>query len=476
MQGILMLSSGGLVRGNQITGHTQGIQLGNSSPDIGGNTIEYNHNRGLYVGDGSLPNMEARLVQDPNHPTVWYAVSGYNKIRENGGWSPEDDGSEIYINNANVIMRGGCNEITDQRIPNTEAAPPLYNTQLLMHCRGEVRAEENFWDEHPVYPLEERFGDCIVYFEPYLFEPCPQPQGSEDKLLVLSSSGEVIDTLYAEERQVGTLTNTEISYAEAEEKFLSADYEEAETIFNQIVNGNDSLSVKLDAYRRLYETGKLTHKPETYFNELHNTFSSLSQSTEDSLMKKIYAQLGTLSMIGEQEYIPAINIFDEIVQQNQGTEEAVYAEIDALTTALLVDENDSTLQKGSLKKYLIKSSEDYFSKLDEILRKNFGSGKTETEKEIIPTEYVLYQNYPNPFNPTTSIKYEIPGQARNDKTLVILEVYDILGRKVKTLVNKKQQSGRYEISFNATGLASGVYIYQLRADKYISARKMILLR
>jgi len=477
LQGVLMLSCGGVVRGNFITGHTNAIQLGNSSPDIGGNTIENNFNRGLYIGAGSLPNLRGKIVQDPIYPNIFYAVSGYNKIKDNGGLTQEDLGSEIYLYHSNVLIKGGCNEITDQRVPDEGGVRPLYNTQVLMDGEGritgnEVYAQENFWDEHPIYPLEERFGDYLdVLYEPVLSEPCPQPQGDDDIFLLTSSSGNVVDTIYAEERQVGSLSSTELLYAGAEEKFLSADYGDAEIIYNQIAEGNDSIHIKLDAYFRLYEIGRLTFKPETYFDDLYNTFITLEQSTEDSLMKKIFSQLGSLSLIGKEEYVPAINIFDEIVQQTQGTEEAVYAEIDAITASLLVEGNDSTLQKGSLKKYLIKTSGDYFSKLDEILRKNFGNGNQETEKEILPTEYTLYQNFPNPFNPTTTIKYDLPNTSE-----VSLIIYDILGRKVKSLVNENQQAGRYELSFNASGLASGVYVYQLRTEKYVNTKKMILLR
>jgi M6 family metalloprotease-like protein len=89
----------------------------------------------------------------------------------------------------------------------------------------------------------------------------------------------------------------------------------------------------------------------------------------------------------------------------------------------------------------------------------------------IPIKYALHQNYPNPFNPTTIIKYDLPNTS--DVSLII---YDILGRKVKELVNTKQQTGRYEIKFNASNLASGIYIYQLIADNYISSKKMILLK
>jgi len=95
----------------------------------------------------------------------------------------------------------------------------------------------------------------------------------------------------------------------------------------------------------------------------------------------------------------------------------------------------------------------------------------EVEVDFTPKEFALYQNYPNPFNPATIIKYDLPNIS--DVSLII---YDILGRKVKELVNAKQQAGRYEIQFNASSLSSGVYIYQLVADKYISSKKMILLK
>ena len=489
MPGLFLESCNGVVRGNRINNHTHGISLGNSSPDIGGNSIEYNWNRGIYVGSGSLPNLIGRLVQEPIHPIIWYAVSGYNKINENGGWELDDDGSEIFINNANALLgttrRDGCNQITDQRIPNAEDTPPLYHTQLLVNCMEfgvqiEVQARGNFWDEHPIYPLSDRFGgSCTIYYVPVKDQPCPLPDGSGGKFYITSSSGEIIDTLYAEEREIGELTETEQLYAKAEEKFLTASYDDAEIIYNQIISGNDSLAIKLDAYRRLYEIGKLTEKDENYFTGLRNSFLSFASTTNDSLLAKIFVQLSTLSLVANQEYVPAINEFDGIIQQNPNTEEAVYAEIDALTAALLVDGNDSTLQKGSLGKYLVKSSGDYNSKLDGLLRKHFGRNAEQSEEEILPTEYTLYQNYPNPFNPTTTIKYDLPNTSE-----VSLIIYDILGRKVKELVNTKQSAGKYEIQFSASELSSGVYIYRLIAENpstnsgqgFMSSKKMILLK
>lgn len=87
------------------------------------------------------------------------------------------------------------------------------------------------------------------------------------------------------------------------------------------------------------------------------------------------------------------------------------------------------------------------------------------------TSYDLSQNYPNPFNPLTAIRYQIP-KAGN----VVLKVYDILGSEIITLVDEFKEVGKFEISFDASKLASGVYIYRLNVNDYVSVKKMVLLR
>ncbi|MDQ7816909.1 MAG: NBR1-Ig-like domain-containing protein [Melioribacteraceae bacterium] len=89
----------------------------------------------------------------------------------------------------------------------------------------------------------------------------------------------------------------------------------------------------------------------------------------------------------------------------------------------------------------------------------------------IPTEFTLFQNYPNPFNPGTTVKYRIPIRCH-----VELEIFDILGRKIRTLVNELKEPGEYSSKFIAKGEASGVYIYRIKAGDYISVKKFILLK
>lgn len=89
----------------------------------------------------------------------------------------------------------------------------------------------------------------------------------------------------------------------------------------------------------------------------------------------------------------------------------------------------------------------------------------------IPDALTLYQNYPNPFNPTTHIKYSLPGDSH-----VTLEVFDILGRKVMTLVNEIQAAGLYGVDFDATGLSSGMFIYRIQAENHIETKHMLFLK
>ena len=88
-----------------------------------------------------------------------------------------------------------------------------------------------------------------------------------------------------------------------------------------------------------------------------------------------------------------------------------------------------------------------------------------------PINYNLFQNYPNPFNPVTTIKYSIPQAA-----FVSLKVYDVLGREVVALVNGKKTAGNYQVSFDASNLSSGVYLYKIKAGSFVQTKKMVLLK
>jgi hypothetical protein len=96
----------------------------------------------------------------------------------------------------------------------------------------------------------------------------------------------------------------------------------------------------------------------------------------------------------------------------------------------------------------------------------------EVEVDIdLPLDYSLDQNYPNPFNPTTTIRYAIP-----EDNFVSIKLYHVLGNEVITLVNEQKQAGRYEMLFNASNIASGVYYYQINSGNFTQTRKLMLMK
>ena len=94
----------------------------------------------------------------------------------------------------------------------------------------------------------------------------------------------------------------------------------------------------------------------------------------------------------------------------------------------------------------------------------------------MPNGYALLNNYPNPFNPETSINFIVPKMSR-----VMLAIYDILGRKIRTLLSETKAAGSYNVTWNGKNnqgqpLASGLYFYKLQAGEFSATKKMMLLK
>ena len=124
--------------------------------------------------------------------------------------------------------------------------------------------------------------------------------------------------------------------------------------------------------------------------------------------------------------------------------------------------------------------------VEENIGGNYAMANIHAEENVLPkqnqnvisysgsevvTDYALEQNYPNPFNPTTTIKFQIPTSGN-----VSIKVYDILGNEVANLVDGYMETGKYEVNYDASSLASGVYIYRLHVNDYMNVKKMVLLK
>ncbi len=92
-------------------------------------------------------------------------------------------------------------------------------------------------------------------------------------------------------------------------------------------------------------------------------------------------------------------------------------------------------------------------------------------EDLNPADFALNQNYPNPFNPSTVINFELKSNSN-----ISLKVYNVLGAEVATLANGNYASGKYNVTFDASKLSSGVYFYRLQAGNFIETKKMVLIK
>lgn len=122
----------------------------------------------------------------------------------------------------------------------------------------------------------------------------------------------------------------------------------------------------------------------------------------------------------------------------------------------------------------------YKGLIDNVQIYNYPAGLVTAVEKIpsaeLPEKFELYQNYPNPFNPNTTIKFAVP-----TTQFITINVYDLLGRKVKTLVNGVYEPGEYKVVWDGTDdfgkpVSSGIYLYQLRAGQNILVKKMLLVK
>ena len=94
----------------------------------------------------------------------------------------------------------------------------------------------------------------------------------------------------------------------------------------------------------------------------------------------------------------------------------------------------------------------------------------------VAKDYSISQNYPNPFNPVTTIRFAIASNVKGQTSNVELVIFDILGRKIETLVNQQLKPGTYEVEWNGSNFASGVYYYRIETENFVDLKKMIMIK
>ncbi|MEO8446174.1 MAG: choice-of-anchor J domain-containing protein [bacterium] len=255
---------------------------------------------------------------------------------------------------------------------------------------------------------------------------------------------------------------------------------------NQILGGDTTVNrPRAFSGKKSLHISWFSGKGGSYVSDDWTWTDSLRILTGDSLIFR--ALLGNVK--GISYYVDSVQIWICTAQAPQ------YAQTKLTTLISNLDTNDNewTEHKFDLSqfsgqtiylafRYYLPVQEALWCNIDDMFIGNRTPVGINQNSSVIPDNYILFQNFPNPFNPVTKIRYSVPQDLRGHLQDVSLEVFDISGKKISTLVREKKPAGIYEVVFDGSNFSSGTYFYKLSINiesslKELSQiRKMILLK
>lgn len=250
-------------------------------------------------------------------------------------------------------------------------------------------------------------------------------------------------------------------------------FTEAITFYENYISNNSDDSNAIQAVVRLAGCYfKLETPLYNMINELKNIHSLYENTKAGNTAKHYLAGL----YVCQGEYNKAIQCNSEMINtfvENNDAEMAANAYMDGVILCETIPENENSLNKSTLQN----NKEAYIT---ELLEKYPNSEATNTICKMyslplpeitIPNEYKLYNCYPNPFNPMTTISFDLPISGN-----IILELFNVRGQLVKTIINGTYNAGHYEKIIDCSDLGSGIYIYKLTSADYTAVNRMTLLK
>jgi parallel beta-helix repeat protein len=431
-----------VIKGNVMTKITnqhewEGIYLGPFTyPYVANNDIRY-FDFGIYIGGGSTGYFYDTDGTTPN-PN--------NRFRDNvtgicSGW-----GSTIWAGNDADADSGCFNTILN----NSTAAKSYQYSGLY--------AWNNYWGpENNLPPYFNIYENSFIQWDNHrTSDPWDQGNSAQHK------SG---DPLISNNHLGKSITGDNLYTGIQLEKDGKID--DAITFYKILITNDKYVRIALSQLSHIkYKYNKI---------ELADYFESLLTSNRKyySTVKNVIGGM----YLQNNQFDNAMAAYDDVIKNYSIEYDGISARFEKLFASLNIKKDPVTASQllSEIKglnsneeevQINIKIAEDLIYRSNKVLGKNII-----LLGDNIPKLYGLYQNYPNPFNPSTIIRYQIPKPG-----LVTLKVYDILGKEVATLVNENKIEGSYDFSLNASRFASGVYIYQLRVNDYVSSKKMILLK
>ena len=422
-------------------------------------------------------------------------TTGAQRIISNGGQTDSDDGYSIWINNANKI-RAGWGDGTTSDAKNNETIVTDGNWH---HCAVVFDRDDKVWvyvdgygQSKPMSTyLNENLNntnDTFVLGRKSTTSANDSYTGNLDEVRIWNTALDTANVSLWRDEELTSL-HPNISDLQAYYKFnegsgttandLTADYlgsyESDGTITGAQWVTSDIPNFAVYDDEDLQEEGSAPSAPS-----LTSPSDSLAISlTFENLYTDSVVFVWESSADSDGDTVMYRAKFGHIVYSGETLLDTVKHDSTLADTSIVVfyeDFNEDLVDLGG-DNSVLKWNVSAIAGSDTVLSDNgprfvlVDGTSLSVDEDFIPTEFALRQNYPNPFNPVTTIQFDIPeaGEVR-------LDVYNILGEKVATLVQGRHEIGRYTIRWDASGMASGMYFYRISSAKFTATKKLVLMK
>jgi hypothetical protein len=466
--GIYSVHSSPYIARNTITGESgsgNGIYLDNANGTVKYNTVNYFVNS--VYGSYSSPYVLKNTFYSPSD-RMYYIVSNSVPVMR-----PINSGTTLSWLGGNNELNGeptyGAIEMKDNGYPsidsgynNVTVADKPYISGNFPGTMEEMYVRYNFWGSGG--PNSGQFtatGGDFVYEPSYDGSTLP-PTDYYD----LTDIGfGLYDTVYVE--TLGDNPAAEQLYMQAYTNEKQGHYLQAIILYKQVVQDYRTTDYAPMSLARIFnclekKRGTLAdyQQLQTYMNLIRQnlTYFGIIRDIAEDFMLKSKVRQGLISS--------AINDYDQIYQHNLNNTKGIHALINKECLTVLLNEGGDlmSVQQSHEKIKQHKSNILALITVGKVSQLNISLNPN------IPKQYKLYQNYPNPFNPVTTIKYDIPKSG-----YVTFNIYDLLGREIYS-ISEYKQAGSYNIRFDGSKYASGLYFYRIEAGGYVEVKKMVLIK
>jgi len=472
--GISLLQSSEYIGRNTITGSTNsgtGIYLDNSNGTIEYNTVN-NFQKSVY-GSYSSPYMLKNTLSNAyvknidlasnSYPVMKPVVSG-STLRWLGGnntitGTPSNSG--IAFADCYPLIDSGYNRIT---VNGSD-----YMNGNFTFAYTTVNAKINYWyDNPPNSSLFDISGGNVNYADPFDGSTLPSTDGTE-----LNSIGwGLYDTVFT--KSFGDNSTPEDLFMQAYTEEMSQNYTDAITHFKEVVSSYKTSSFAPVSLSRIFNCLEKSNASNSDYQTIQTYYNSIKSNSAYPNESRVLAEDFVIkSKVRQGNVEEATNDYKTIYQSNQNNSKGLHALLNKLCLENMIQgDNSSSNTNYQLHKMNL---------LSLITGENIRTSSFLDNN--IPKQFRLLQNYPNPFNPVTNIRYEIPKDIN-----VSIKIYDLLGREVFS-INEYKKAGSYEVQFDGTNFASGMYFYKMvvgelrnksgntnNGEIFTDTKKMVLLK